>query len=139
MVLNLNSHNKFIYIILHYLYIFEHVTQHLTLNLTIYQCKTKDIKGKYNYSHILCKKVLIFQVFQGKMFDLCEEKMRQPSPSSSDPVHKFKNLMLELCRGCFSSKWTLVLIGANIICGDVLEKELVHCIFKMYYYLYKNL
>lgn len=46
-----HSHNYFTYIKLHYLQIFEHVTQPLSLHLIICQDKVQDIKGRYNYIH----------------------------------------------------------------------------------------
>ncbi len=41
--------------ILHYVHIYEHVTQPLPLNLPFVN-KTQDITGRYNYRHNLFKK-----------------------------------------------------------------------------------
>ncbi len=41
--------------ILHYLHVYEHITQPLSLNLPFVN-KTQDITGRYNYSHNLFKK-----------------------------------------------------------------------------------
>ncbi len=52
-IFNLNSHTDLF--ILHYLHIYEPVTQHLPLNLAFVN-KAQDITGSYNYSHNLLKK-----------------------------------------------------------------------------------
>ncbi len=66
---NVNSHNSFIYITLH---MYEHVTQPLLLNLP-FLLTYHYITDRHNYRHNLFKKVLMFQVFRGKMIDLWEE------------------------------------------------------------------